>query len=50
MDNASDYGSEDCRFESCQDREIFLVIMPRYIFLLEDHKLLEGQLQDFLKE
>jgi hypothetical protein len=20
MDNASDYGSEDCRFESCQDR------------------------------
>ncbi len=21
MDNASDYGSEDCRFESCQDRK-----------------------------
>ena len=22
-DNASDYGSEDCRFESCQDRKSF---------------------------
>ncbi len=24
MDNASDYESEDCRFESCQDRYSFL--------------------------
>ena len=23
-DNASDYGSEDCRFESCRDRNFFL--------------------------
>jgi hypothetical protein len=23
MDNASDYESEDCRFESCQDRNVF---------------------------
>jgi hypothetical protein len=23
MDNASDYESEDCRFESCQDRYVF---------------------------
>ncbi len=23
MDNASDYKSEDCRFESCQDRKYF---------------------------
>ena len=22
-DNASDYGSEDCRFESCRDRFLF---------------------------
>ena len=22
-DNASDYGSEDCRFESCRDRQLF---------------------------
>ena len=24
MDNASDYGSEDCRFESCRDRNFIL--------------------------
>ncbi len=23
MDNASDYESEDCRFDSCQDRYLF---------------------------
>ena len=25
-DNASDYGSEDCRFESCRDRQFFGLI------------------------
>ena len=29
MDNASAYGAEDCRFESCLDRKVFL---PHYIF------------------
>ncbi len=27
MDNASDYESEDCRFESCQDRNYFVPVM-----------------------
>ncbi len=27
MDNASDYESEDCRFESCQDRKFFFPSM-----------------------
>ena len=30
MDNASDYGSEDCRFESCQDRNLFSMIENFY--------------------
>ena len=25
MDNASAYGAEDCRFDPCLDREIFLI-------------------------
>ncbi len=25
MDNASDYESEDCRFESCQDRKLLFL-------------------------
>ena len=25
-DNASDYGSEDCRFESCLDRNLFIIL------------------------
>ena len=27
MDNASAYGAEDCRFDPCLDREIFLSIL-----------------------
>ena len=31
MDNASDYGSEDCRFESCRDRSFFkMVVMVHF--------------------
>ena len=39
-DNASDYGSEDCRFESCLDRIIFCAVRgrknagPKIIFAL----------------
>ena len=34
MDNASDYGSEDCRFESCQGRFFFLFSLMGYVFLI----------------
>lgn len=30
MDNASDYESEDCRFESCQGRLFFSFFLPRF--------------------
>ncbi len=32
-DNASDYGSEDCRFESCLDRQSLFGPIKQYIFL-----------------
>ena len=28
MDNASAYGAEDCRFESCLDRTTFFLFLP----------------------
>ncbi len=31
MDNASAYGAEDCRFESCQDRNYFFIIKTKII-------------------
>ncbi len=42
MDNASDYESEDCRFESCQDRFPFIVIQKD----VEDMRYLAYQLHD----
>jgi hypothetical protein len=42
MDNASDYESEDCRFESCQDRFPFIVIQKD----VEDMRYLAYQWND----
>ena len=37
-DNASDYGSEDCRFESCRDR-MFFFLLSCLKFMTETHDL-----------
>lgn len=33
MDNASVYGTEDCRFDSCRGRNIFTYAMTRQVLL-----------------
>ena len=42
MDKASDFGSEDCRFESCHDRNSFLVLVLILQYNFEIFKQLYG--------
>ena len=34
MDKASDFGSEDCRFESCHDRYLFAFYLNSFMLIL----------------
>jgi hypothetical protein len=47
MDNASDYESEDCRFDPCQDRIHIFFLIPKFLQVIL-HYTVPGMLCEFI--